>query len=113
MRFKDKVIEDVGVLTLKGNLMGRPETDKLLDEIHSMLGSDIKKVVLDMHKVKWVNSIGVGAIIKSFTAVNEADGTFSLANISGKINSMLIMTQLENIFKVYVDVDEALSALRN
>ncbi len=113
MRFKDKVIDDVGIVTLKGNLMGRPETDTLLNEVRAMLGSDIKKVVLDMHGVKWVNSIGVGAILKSYSVVNNAAGTFSLANISGKINSMLVMTQLENIFKVYVNVDDALNALRN
>ncbi len=113
MTFKDKVIDDVGVVTLKGNLMGRPETDKLLDEVHAMLGSNIKKVVLDLNKVKWVNSIGVSAIIKSYSAVNNVQGTFSLANISGKMNSLLIMTQLNNVFKVYVNVDEALSDMKN
>lgn len=113
MRFKDRVINDVGVVTLKGNLMGMPETDKLLYEVKALLGSDIKKVVLDLHAVRWVNSIGVGAIIKSYDAVNNAHGIFSLANISGKVNSLLIMTQLKNVFKVYPNVDDALHALKN
>ena len=113
MRFKDHIYDDVGVVTLKGNLMGRPETDKLVDEVKALLGSDIKKIVLDMHGVKWVNSIGVSAIIRTFSHVNDAKGTFGLASISGKINSMLVMTQLKNIFKVYSDVDSALSALKN
>jgi anti-sigma B factor antagonist len=113
MRFKDRVYNDVGVVTLKGNLMGKPETDKLLDEVKAMLGSDIKKVILDLHGVKWLNSIGVSAIIKSYSVVNNANGTFGLANISGKINSLLVMTQLKNIFKVYIDVDTALNDLKN
>lgn len=113
MRFKDRVYNDVGVVTLKGNLMGRPETEKLLFEVNALLGSDIKKIVLDLENVKWVNSIGVGAIIKSYSAVNNVHGTFSLANISGKVNSLLIMTQLKNIFKVYIDVNSALNDLKN
>ena len=48
MKFKDKTYDDVGVISLKGKLMGRPETDELHDEIRAMLGSKILKIILDL-----------------------------------------------------------------
>ena len=47
MKFKDKIHGDVGVLALKGKLMGYPETDELHDEIRSFLGQGIKKILVD------------------------------------------------------------------
>ena len=37
MKFKDKMVGDVAVLSLKGKLMGYPETDELLDLKYSNL----------------------------------------------------------------------------
>ena len=57
MKFKDEIRGDVGIIRLSGKLMGQPETDQLQFEIKAMMGQDIKKVVLDMHGVKWLNSL--------------------------------------------------------
>jgi len=59
MRFKDKIKGDVGILKLKGNLMGMPETEELQSEVKAMLGQNIKKLVLDLSGVSWVNSVGI------------------------------------------------------
>ncbi len=110
MKFKDKIKGDVGIITLKGKLMGLPETDDLQDEIKAMLGQKIKKIVLDLDGVKWINSLGIGAIMRSHTTVKNHDGEFCLARISDKVTSVLVLTQLINIFKTYDSLDEAINS---
>lgn len=110
MKFKDKIYGDVGVISLKGKLMGLPETDDLQDEVRAMLGQKIKKIVLDLDGVKWMNSLGIGAIMRSHTTVSNAGGRFSLARISEKVNSVLVLTQLVNIFETFESVDEAVKS---
>ena len=112
MRFKDKIYGDVGVLSLKGKLMGVPETDDLHDEVRALLGEGIKKIVLDLDGVKWINSLGIGAIMRSHTTVSNAGGKFCLTHIADKVQSVLVVTQLINIFDTYDTRDEAIKHMQ-
>jgi len=107
MKFKDEIRGDIGILSLKGKLMGTPETEDLHDEVRSLLGQGAKKVVLDMSGVTWLNSMGVGSIMRSYTSVMNSGGELSLANLTEKVQSLFFVTQLIRIFKVYNSVDEA------
>jgi anti-sigma B factor antagonist len=107
MKFKDEIRGNIGILSLKGKLMGTPETEELHDEVRSLLGQGAKKVVLDMGGVTWLNSMGVGSIMRSYTSVMNSGGELSLANLTEKVQSLFFVTQLIRIFKVYNSVDEA------
>jgi len=111
MRFKDKIKGDVGIITLKGNLMGMPETEELQGEVKAMLGQNIKKVVLDLGGVSWVNSVGIGGIMAAHTTMVNREGKLCLANVSEKVHNVLIITQLQKIFNTYNSVDEAIESL--
>ena len=107
MKFKDKIDGDVGILAMKGKLMGPPDTDELNDEVKSLLGEGAKYIVLDMGGVSWLNSMGVGAIMRSYTTVKSLNSELCLARLTEKAHSLFIITQLIKIFKVYDTVDEA------
>jgi anti-sigma B factor antagonist len=110
MKFKDKIEGKVGILTLKGKLMGPPDTDELHDEVKSLLGGGAKNIVLDMGGVSWLNSMGVGAIMRCYTTVKSHDGELCLARLTEKAHSLFIITQLIKVFKVFETVDEAVSS---
>ena len=111
MRFKDKIKGDVGILTLKGNLMGMPETEELQGEVKAMLGQNIKKIVFDLSGVSWINSVGIGAIMAAHTTMANREGKLCLANVSEKVHSVLIITQLQKIFCTFESLDEAIKSL--
>ena len=110
MKFKDKIDGAVGILTMKGKLMGPPDTDELHDEVKSLLGGGGKNIVLDMGGVSWLNSMGVGAIMRSYTTVKSSDGELCLARLTDKAHSLFVITQLVKVFKVYETVDEAVAS---
>lgn len=107
MKFKDKIEGEVGILALKGKLMGPPDTDELNDEVKSLLGEGAKYIVLDMGGVSWLNSMGVGAIMRSYTTVKGLNSELCLARLTEKAHSLFVITQLIKVFKVYETVDEA------
>jgi len=110
MKFKDKMVGDVGVLSLKGKLMGYPETDELNNEIRSFLGSGTKKIVIDMGGVTWLNSMGVGALMRSYTTVTNSGGQLKLARLTDKARGLFTMTQLIKVFEIYEDADKAVKS---
>ena len=110
MKFKDKIERDVGILTLKGKLMGFPETDQLHDEVRSFLGQGIKKILIDLNGVSWMNSMGVGALMRCFATVKNKDGDLHLARLTEKTRSIFVMMQLVRVFQIYDTVDEGIDS---
>ncbi len=111
MKFKDKINGDVGVLTLKGKLMGYPETDDLHGEIRSFLGQGVKKIVVNLRGVSWMNSMGVGALMRCLTTVRNKEGNMCLIGLTDKIRSIFVMTQLIRIFNIYESEKQAVEKL--
>ena len=110
MKFKDKIHGDVGVLSLKGKLMGYPETDQLHDEVRSFLGQNIKKILIDLNGVSWMNSMGVGALMRCFATVKNNKGDLHLARLTEKTRSIFVMMQLIKVFQIFETVDKGIDS---
>lgn len=112
MNIKEKMHGDVAVVALRGNLMGEPDTTEVRDKIYNLLQDDVKKVVLDLGKVKWINSSGLGALIAAMTSVKNKGGDLRLANVTEKVESVFMITQLIKVFKTYETVDRAVASFK-
>lgn len=111
MKIKEKIDNHVAVLTLAGKMMGGPETIALHDHIKGLINDGIKKVVIDLGGVKWMNSSGMGVLMACMTTLNNAEGKLVLARVSEKVNSLLMITQLIKVFQSYETVERAVSTL--
>ena len=113
MKFKDKIHGDVGVLTLKGKLMGYPQTDELHDEIRSFLGQGIKKILVDLNGVSWMNSMGVGALMRCLTTVKNKEGDLRLSRLTDKTRSIFVMMQLVRVFQIYETIEQGINSFKS
>lgn len=95
------------VITLKGNVMGGPDGSKLHDTLHDLKESSKTNIVVDLSKVKFMNSSGLGMLISAMTTMRNAGGDLRLANVADRIQSLLVVTKLITVFKHFEYVDEA------
>jgi anti-sigma B factor antagonist len=110
MKFDDFETDDgVVVLDLSGKIMGGEETTMFHGKIHEFIQANKKSFVIDLEKVKWMNSVGLGMLISSLTTVKNAGGRLVLANITN-IETILAMTRLITVFEHYDSREEALEA---
>jgi anti-sigma B factor antagonist len=112
MTIKEKMYETVAVLSLKGNLMGEPDTDNLRDKIYSLIQDGFTRIVIDMKGVRWISSSGLGTLIAALTSVRNKSGDLRLANITEKVESLFAITQLVRVFKTYDTVDSAVASFK-
>ena len=107
-----KVREESGVtvLDISGKIMGGPDAESFHELIKELIGEDKKKILVNLGKVNWINSTGLGILIAGYTSVRDADGEFKLLNVSDRIESILMVTKLAGIFDSFDDMDEALSS---
>ncbi|MGD9899916.1 MAG: STAS domain-containing protein [Calditrichaceae bacterium] len=113
MKIKESIYQKVAVLSLRGKLMGSPETKELYDDVCSLIQDGVIRVVFDLTHLNWINSMGMGMIMKCLTTLNKADGHLRLVGLSEKTRSVFVMTQLINVFIFHDSVNAAVDELNN
>jgi anti-sigma B factor antagonist len=104
--------EDKGVVILepKGKIMGGPESTVLHDKLHELINQGKKKVIIDLSKVDWMNSTGLGILISGLTTMRNNGGELKLSNVTEKIQSLLTITKLITIFETFDSIDQAVQS---
>ncbi len=108
MRLNVRQIGHVAVVDLAGKItLG--EGDAVLREgVFKLLQSDQKLILLNLRKVPYMDSSGIGEMVACYKAARDKNGTVKLLNPSEKVSDLLQITRLETVFEIYRDEKEAL-----
>jgi anti-sigma B factor antagonist len=100
------VLDVVGRITLgEGNVMLREIVRGLTDQGH-------KKIVLNLVDVNYIDSSGMGELVKTHTTVRNQGGQLRLVNLNKRVNDLLQMTRLSAVFDIEGDEASAVGSLR-
>ena len=102
----------VTIIQLNGKLMGGPDAEVFQKIIKDLVGQDRKKVLVDMGKVSWVNSTGLGILISGYTTLKNAGGTLKLVGVNKRINQIFMVTKLHTIFESFDEESSALASFQ-
>lgn len=111
MKIKTTEKYEAVVIELKGNVMGGEDTKEFNELLHKLIEEGKTRIVINLADVKFMNSSGLGMLIGGLTTMKKAEGQYKLANVTEKIESLLIITKLITIFETYDSVDDAIKAL--
>ena len=112
MKVQQKEVSGAAVLELKGKLTGGPEAETFKTLIKSLVDQDKKYIIIDLKRVDWINSTGLGILISNYTTIKQAGGDLVLCNVGDRIDSILYVTKLNLLFQVFDSLDEAAGYLR-
>ena len=101
---------DVLLVALSGKVIGGPELMEVKDVFQKAVDQDKKKVLLDLGRVNWMDSSGLGVIVSGHTTLSRAGGSLRILNATKKIHELFIITKLITIFDTYTDEQEALNS---
>jgi anti-sigma B factor antagonist len=110
MQLTEREEGGVAILQPKGKIMGGPDATILREKIHDLVSDKKLRVVIDLSKVDWMNSNGLGILISGMTTLRDNQGDLKLANVTDKIQSLLTITKLITVFEAYDSVEEAISS---
>ena len=65
MAIKETIKNDIAVFQISGKLMGGNETREVHAKVKESINEGFRKIVIDLSKVKWLNSQGLGMLISS------------------------------------------------
>lgn len=111
LKIANREVNGVTVLALDGRIVFGEETSSVRDQIKTLLAAGKKKLVLNMEKVSYVDSTGLGMLVGVRQSTKTAGAQLRLSNVEARYSELLKMTQLWPLFDVSATEAEAIRAL--
>jgi anti-sigma B factor antagonist len=106
LNFSQKKDAKAHYIFMEGDLIGDEVGPRIVELISDSLLEGAKTVVIDLEKVRYISSSGLGLLITLLTKMRNAGGELVLTAPSEHVKKLLLITKLTGIFKVLDSVDE-------
>ena len=98
---------DVVILDLKGKVTLGEGDELLKDKVNSLLLQGHKKIILNLAGVPYIDSAGLGEIVRTYTTVSRQGGSLKLLNLTKRITDLLSITKLLTVFETFESESDA------
>ena len=109
MKFSSEIKKDVLIIRLEGDLIGENDGAAILAMATDAIQDNILKCVIDISKLRYINSSGIGVLITILTKFRNKNGEVFLLNPSESVQKLLVITKLNAIFQIAKTEEEALT----
>ncbi len=92
---------------VEGRLILGPPAEDLKGKINELVRQQVKSVVLDLARVTFVDSTGIGVIVKCAGAVGDAGGNLAISGATGIVQRTLDMCRVNSIVPMFATQEEA------
>lgn len=101
LKIVDRVVDGVAVEGLEGRVVLGEESNALREKVKSLLAAGHKKIVINMDKVSYVDSSGLGTLVAAHTSAKAQGATLKLCHLGSKFHEILQVTKLLTVFEVF------------
>ena len=101
MQIEERAAGDVIILDLKGKMTLGEGDEILKDKINSLVLQGHKQLVLNLADVPYIDSAGLGEVVRTYTTVKRQGGTMRLLNLTKRIEDLLSITKLLTVFETF------------
>ena len=110
MTIEERPTDGVMILDLKGKLTIGEDVELLKDKINSLIQQGEKKLLLNLAEVPYVDSAGLGEIVRTYTTVNRQGGDLKLLHLTKRIEDLLAITKLLTVFDTFDSEQDAIGS---
>jgi len=98
------ILDISGRITLgEGNIM-------LREIVRDLSEKGQKAIVLNLGEVNYIDSSGVGELVKAHTTIRNQGGQLKLSNLTKRVHDLLQMTRLSSVFDIQKDEASAIES---
>jgi anti-sigma B factor antagonist len=110
MELKTSEDGDITILTVVGDLViGEAETT-FKKTVTRLLEEGRVNLLVDMAGVGFLDSSGLGALVRALTLAQKEGGQAKLVHAGPQVLKLLQMTKLDSVFEIHEDLEAAVSS---
>ena len=78
--------------------------------IERLAKSAAPKIILNLHEVDYIDSLGLGTMVMCYTRLQKTGGIAKLSQLNRRNLELLLLTKIDTIFEVFDDETEAVNS---
>ena len=110
MRAETRQVEDVTVVDVSGRITLGEGNVMLREIVRQLVEAGHKKIAMNLHEVGYVDSSGLGELVKAYTTVRNHGGQLILVTPSKRVQDLLQLTNLSAVFTIEADEASAIQS---
>jgi anti-sigma B factor antagonist len=110
MKLEKRKNGDVMIFDLKGKILIGEGIDELREAINDSIKANEKKLILNFRQVPYLDSTGLGEVVRSYTTLKKEGGMVKIINLTQKVHDLLSVTKLITVFETFEDEDKAVNS---
>jgi anti-sigma B factor antagonist len=111
MQLEERSVGDVVIVVITGDITLNSGGEVILkDKVRSLLEQGQKKLVLDLGRVSYVDSAGLGELVQAYATTKNKGGVLKLLGINKRLKDLLTITKLVTVFDTYDTESAALAS---
>lgn len=112
MELTRRQIGSVLVVSFAESISLEGETsERFKQKVRGILDEGRRHLVVDLGRVEFIDSSGLGALISALKVLRAAGGDLKLVNLTPAVQTVLDITRLTRVFDVHPAAEDALSSL--
>jgi len=84
---------------------------RLRQQVVSLVGADAVKLVLDLTRVDFIDSVGLGVVVGALKRVRAGGGDLRVVAPQARVRALFAVTRLDEIIDVVDRLDDAVAAV--
>ena len=110
MKLNVEHVGDVAVFRMSGQMTIGEGDIQFRQAVTEQLMRGDKKLLIDMKGLKYLDSAGLGEMVRAFTTVRKAGGSMRLLHLMDKARELFTVTRLISVFEHFESEKDALAA---
>ena len=110
MQITERSVGGVTVLDLNGKILLGEGDDVLRHTVRSLIAGGTRKLLLNLADVPYVDSAGLGELVRCHTRMARAGGSVKLLNLTARLQDLLQITKLVTVFETFESEDAAVGS---
>ena len=110
MKLSVRKAKDIVVIDVEGKIVLGDGDVEITQAVNGLLQKGNNNVILNLAKVPYLDSAGLGEIMRCFTALRKDGGDFKLLSPNQRIIDLLSITKLLNVFDIYDNEPSAIKS---
>ena len=105
-----RTVDGVSILDFDGRLVMGDEATDARRSFTDAAASDIKNLVVNLQKVAYIDSTGLGTLIVGHSAMKEVGGAMRLLHLSERHMELMVIAKLTTVFEIFNDEQAAINS---
>ena len=101
---------DVVILDVEGKILLGEGDVQLNKKIKDLVSRKESKILLNLANVPYMDSGGLGEVVRSYSTVKGEGGDLKLAGVTSRIKDLMTITKLHTVFDIFDSEDDGIAS---